>query len=227
MTSSGLVSEELQPPPTPSPPKPVMVLVVVAVLVTVLGTVFMGVVGKWLRDYNNDGWVSTTVAVLLGLATLYPWRYILSAFSADRRRGALLVEGNLVEARRTSAHGREEAMIAMGYATAGIILSLLLMFVLTSNGAVAHTFFDLDTIRQSFSEILHGFWINVWVACVAEVLVLVLGPGRRGGPDAPGPGRGSAEVPGHGVRRRLPGDPGDHRDLPGGLRDHRLARSRC
>ena len=191
MTSSGLVSEELQPPPTPSPPKPVMGLVVGAVLATVLGTVLMGVVGKWLRDYNNGGWVSTTVAVVLGLATLYPWRYILSAFSADRRRGALLVEGNLVEARRTSAHGREEALIAMGYATAGITLSLLLMFVLTSNGAVAHTFFDLDTIRQSFSEILHGFWINVWVACVAEVLVLVLGlvvavvrmlPGRAGAP---------------------------------------------
>jgi polar amino acid transport system permease protein len=151
----------------------------------------MGVVGKWLRDYNHGGPVSTICAVVLGLATLYPWRHILVSFADDRRRGTLLGEGRLVEARRVSAHGREEASIAMGYAVAGIILALLLMFVLTSNGAVAHTFFEVSKIKASWKEITKGFWINIWVACTAEVMVLVLGlvvavvrmlPGRAGAP---------------------------------------------
>jgi polar amino acid transport system permease protein len=191
MTSSGLVNEELQPAPSPSPPRPVSTLAVIAVCLTVVGTLLMGLVGKWLRDYNGGGPVSTIAAVLLGLATLYPWRHILVAFGDDRRRGELVAEQRVVDARRISAHGREEASIAMGYAVAGIILSLLLLFVLTKSGAVAHTFFEISKIRQSFKEILHGFWINVWVACVAEVLVLVLGlvvavvrmlPGRAGAP---------------------------------------------
>jgi len=191
MTSSSLVNEELQPSPTPSQPKAVTPLAVIAVLVTVVGTVLMGVAGKWLRDFNGGGPVSTTVAVVLGVLTLYPWRYIVDAFAADRRRASLLADDKLVEARRVSARGREEALIAMGYAAAGIALALLLMFVLTSHGAVAHTFFELDKIRQSWKEITKGFWINIWVACVAEVLVLVLGlvvavvrmlPGRAGAP---------------------------------------------
>jgi polar amino acid transport system permease protein len=191
MTSSGLVNEELQPAPTPSQPQAVTPVAVAAVVVTVLGTLLMGVVGKWLRDYNGGGPVSTTCAVLLGLMTLYPWRYILVSFAGGRQRSALLGDGRLVEARRISARGREEALIAMGYAVAGIILALVLMFILTSQGAVAHTFFQVSKLKVSWKEITHGFWINIWVACVAEVLVLVLGlvvavirmlPGRAGAP---------------------------------------------
>jgi polar amino acid transport system permease protein len=191
MTASGLVSDELQPSPTPSRPKAITPLAVIAVVVTVIGTLLMGVVGKWLRDYNHGGPVSTTAAVVLGLLTLYPWRYVISAFVADRRRASLLAEDRLVDARRTSAHGREEALVAMGFAAAGIVLALLLMFVLTRNGAVAHTFFDVGKIHQSLKEITKAFWINIWVACLAEVLVLILGlvvavvrmlPGRAGAP---------------------------------------------
>jgi polar amino acid transport system permease protein len=191
MTSSGLVNEELQPSPTPSPPRPVVTAAVIAIAVAAVGTVLMLVGGMWLRDYNHNGVLSTIIAVVLVAATLYPWRHIVAAFAANTERTSLLGEGKLVEARRTAARGREEAFIGMGYATAGIILALLLMFALTKDGAVAHTFFETDKIEQSWKEITKGFWTNIWVACVAEVLVLVLGllvavvrmlPGRAGAP---------------------------------------------
>jgi polar amino acid transport system permease protein len=191
MTSSGLVNEELQPSPTPSQPRSVTAPAAMSIVVCVAGTLLMLLAGKWLRDYNHGGPVSTTVAVLLVLATLYPWRHIVAAFAAGGHQSSLLGDGKLVEARRVSARGREEAFIAMGYASAGIIVALLLLFALTSNGAVAHTFFETDKIRQSWKEITKGFWTNIWVACVAEVLVLVLGllvavvrllPGRAGAP---------------------------------------------
>ena len=189
--STGLVSDELQPSPVPSQPRRVSGLAVIAIAVAVAGTLLLLVAGKWLRDYNGNGPVSTTVAAVLVLASLYPWRYILAAFAADRRRGALLRDDQLVEARRISASGREEALIAMGYAAAAIILALLLMFILTSSGAVAQTFFELDKIKLSWKEVTKGFWTNIWVAVVAEVLVLILGllvaivrmlPGRAGAP---------------------------------------------
>jgi polar amino acid transport system permease protein len=56
---------------------------------------------------------------------------------------------------------------------------------------VAHTFFSIDKIHQSWKEITKAFWINIWVACVAEAFVLILGlfvavlrmlPGRAGAP---------------------------------------------
>ena len=187
----GLVSEELQPSPTPSPPRPVSGLAALAVVTTVVGTLLMLLAGQWLRDYNGGGPVSTAVMAALVLATLWPWRYILLSFAAARRRGALLAEEELVAARRVSARGREDALIAMGYSAAAIIAALLLLFVLANDGAVASTFFNLKDIRLSWKQILKGFWINVWVACVAQILVLMFGllvailrmlPGRAGAP---------------------------------------------
>jgi polar amino acid transport system permease protein len=191
MTTTGLISEELQPSPTPSQPRPVSGLAGLAIVVSLAGTALLVVAGSWLRNYNGGGPVSTAVAVLLALASLYPWRFIVLAFAADRRRSALLADDQLVEARRVSAAGREEASIAMGYAAAGILVALVMLFSLTHQGAVAQTFFQLDKIKQSWKEITKGFWINIWVACAAEVLVLVLGllvavvrmlPGRAGAP---------------------------------------------
>jgi polar amino acid transport system permease protein len=191
MTTTGLISEELQPSPVPSQPRRVSGLAAIAIVVAVAGTLLLALAGKWLRDYNGGGPLSTAVAVVLVVASLYPWRYIVAAFAADRQRASLLADDQLVAARRVSARGREEAFIAMGYAAAAILIAGLLLFILTSSGAVAQTFFQLDKIKQSWKEITKGFWINIWVACVAEVLVLVLGllvaivrmlPGRAGAP---------------------------------------------
>jgi polar amino acid transport system permease protein len=191
MSSTGLVTEDLQPSPVPSPPRRVTGLAIIAIVVALLGTALMLLAGSWLRNYNHDNAASTIVAAVLVVASLYPWRFIISAFAADRRRSAMLAGDRLVEARRVAASGREEALIAMGYAAAAIVVACVLLFTLTHSGAVSETFFRIDRIRQSWREILRGFWINVWVACIAEVLVLVLGllvaivrmlPGRAGAP---------------------------------------------
>jgi len=187
----SLVSEELQPSPTPSPPRPVTGLAVLGVVATVSGTLLMLLAGQWLRDYNGGGPVSTAVMAVLVLASLYPWRFIILSFGGARRRAGLLAQDELVAARRASARGREDALIAMGYSAAAIIVALILLFILANDGAVAQTFFDVDAIKASWKEILKGFWINIWVACVAQVLVLMFGllvaimrllPGRAGAP---------------------------------------------
>ncbi len=191
MSTSALVSEELQPTPTPSRPRPVAGLAAVGLALTVVGIGLMALAASRLRDYNGGGVVSTVVGAALVLLSLYPlWPSVLAFRGAGERR-TLLGNEELVPARRASAAGREEAQIALGYATAAIIVAAILLLALSNGGGVAHTFFTASAWRQSFPEMIHAFWTNVWVACVAEVLVLVFGlliailrmlPGRAGAP---------------------------------------------
>jgi polar amino acid transport system permease protein len=189
--STSLVNEELQPSPTPSRPRGVAGLGITALVCGILGTLAMAYAGKLLRDYNHNGPVSTTVAVLLVVASLAAWVPSVMSFGYAQRRAKLLGDKNLVAARRTAARGRELALIGMGYAATALVVAGILVFILANDGGVASTFFARDPIQQSFKDVLKGFWTNVWAACVAEVLVLIFGllvaivrmlPGRAGAP---------------------------------------------
>jgi polar amino acid transport system permease protein len=191
MSTSSLVNEELQPSPTPAPPRPVTGLAGVALVLAAAVTAVMVKAALMLRDYNHHGTVSTVVGVVLVVFSLYAWVPCTLAFAASGERASLLRQDELVPARRVAAHGREEALISMGYAAAGLIVAGLLIFLFANSGGVASTFFAIDPIKKSFHEVIHAFWTNVWVACVAEVLVLILGllvaivrmlPGRAGMP---------------------------------------------
>ena len=191
MSASSLVTEELQPSPSPSPPRPVYRLAVVALVLAAAVTAVMIKGALMLRDYNHDGWLATTIGVVLVVLSLYAWVPCARAFVGARERGALLAQGELVPSRRVAARAREEANISMGYAAAGLIVAGLLIFLFANSGGVASTFFAIDPIKQSFHQVSHAFWTNIWVACVSEVLVLLLGllvaivrmlPGRAGMP---------------------------------------------
>ncbi len=191
MTTSGLVSDELQPTPTPSPPRPLTGVAVAGLVLTVVGIVLVVLAAMQLRDYNHGGLVSTIVAAVLVVASIYPLWPSFRSFAADRERAALLRDDQLVPARQASAAGREEAQIAMGYATAAIIVAGLLLVSFANDGGVAETFFNASAWRQAFPEMIRAFWTNIWVAVVAQVLVLVFGlllavmrmlPGRAGAP---------------------------------------------
>lgn len=191
MSTTGLVNEEIQPAPTPSPPRPVFGLAAAGLVCGIVGTGFMAYAVKLLRDYNHNNAGSTIVAIVLLLATLVAWVPAIRAFGLARRRATLLAGGELVAARRIAARGRELGLIAMGYAATSVVIAAVLWFVLANNGGVASTFFSVHPITESFVSVLKGFWTNVWVAVVAEILVLILGlivaivrmlPGRAGAP---------------------------------------------
>src|SRR3954470_24161869 len=191
MTTPALVSDELQPTPTPSPPRPVLGIALAGLVMALIGVVLVVLAGLRLRDYNDGGPVSTAVAALLVLASLYPLWPSLHSFTADRQRARLLREDELVAARRASASGREEAQIALGYAAAAIVVAAMLLMAFANDGGIASTFFTSSAWEKSFPEMIRAFWTNIWVAVVAQVLVLVLGlllaimrmlPGRAGAP---------------------------------------------
>jgi polar amino acid transport system permease protein len=191
MTASGLVSEEVQPRPPTSKPRPVTGVAGTGLVLTIIGIAMMVAAGIKLRNYNGGGPISTVVAAVLVIASLYPLWPSLQSFKAARERGALLRDDELVLARRAAAAGREEAQIAMGYAGAAIIVAGLLLMAFANKGGIAETFFTSSAWKLSFPEMIRSFWTNIWVAFVSQILVLAFGlllaimrmlPGRGGAP---------------------------------------------
>jgi polar amino acid transport system permease protein len=191
MTTSGLLSEEVQPAPTASQPRPVTGVAAVGLTFAVVGIGMMIAAAIQLRRYNHGGVVSTAVGVVLVVLSLYPlWPAFLS-FMAARRRATLLRDDQVVLARRASAAGREEAQIAMGFAAAAVIVAGIILMAFANSGGIAETFFTSSAWHQSFPQTIRAFWTNIWAAVVAQVLVLAFGlllavmrmlPGRGGAP---------------------------------------------
>ena len=48
------------------------------------------------------------------------------------------------------------------------------MFLLTNNAAFVETFLSWEQIRRSASDIIHAFWLNLWIALASEALILVV-----------------------------------------------------
>ncbi|MGH3471827.1 MAG: amino acid ABC transporter permease [Nocardioidaceae bacterium] len=192
MSSSKLVTPDLQSSPAPSAPRSVAALAVLGLLLSVVGVAAMVEAAIALRNYNNGNTASTAIGAAFVLGSAYPLWPAVRSFLAARERAVLLREHQLVPARRSAAAGREEAQIAMGYAAAAIIVAGLLLAAVGANaGGVAHTFFTASAWRLSFGEMIRAFWTNIWVAVVAQVLVLAFGlllaimrmlPGRAGAP---------------------------------------------
>jgi polar amino acid transport system permease protein len=58
-----------------------------------------------------------------------------------------------------------------------VVLGLLATLILTSKGwpTVRETFFSWDAFKDSFPDVLDGFWLDVKIFLVVEVAVLILG----------------------------------------------------
>jgi polar amino acid transport system permease protein len=191
MTAAELVNQDLQPSPPPSRPQPVLPIAVVGLAFAAAGVWLMLLAADHLRNYNHGGAVATAIGAVLVVGSLYPLWPSLRSFVGAQRRAALLRADQLVPARRAAAAGREEARIAMGYATAAMIVAGLLLLAFAHAGGIAQTFFAASAWRKSFSQMIHAFWTNIWVALLAQVIVLVFGlllaimrmlPGRAGAP---------------------------------------------
>lgn len=191
MTTRPLVRDDVQQAPEPSAPSTVTGVAVIALVVDILGIALMLFAVKLLRDYNHENAASTVVALILLLAALYPLWPTIQGFLGAGRRAKLLGDKQVVAARRTAARGREDAAIGVGYGVAIIIVAGVLWVAMTNKGAVADTFFRVDAWGKSFDQLIHAFWINIWVAVVSFILVLIFGlilaimrmlPGRAGAP---------------------------------------------
>ena len=95
----------------------------------------------------------------------------------DGRRGSaaavLTRQAERAAARRRRA--RRDTLIATVSTVA--LLGLLAAAILTSKGwpTVKATFFSWDSLKMSFPDVLRGFWLDVKLFVVVEIVVLIVG----------------------------------------------------
>jgi polar amino acid transport system permease protein len=171
-TAEGGGVRRLAPPPRSLPVSAIAVAVGAAVSL-----------GFWLRGLNaadaletTDGYrLAATIAVsaFAAATTLVLIPGIHSVVLSSRAR-ALAAGGDVVAARRMAASAREKAHRTLGYALAALIVLCLTLFLLTNDAAIIETFFSWEQIRRSAKDVLRAFWLNLWIALVAECAILVV-----------------------------------------------------
>ncbi len=91
------------------------------------------------------------------------------------RASRLAREGEIESARREGERARDWAWYAVGIGLSVYIIAFLAWLLVTNHHAVSRVFFGWSTVTNggAWKSLLKGFWINVQVFLIAEVIVLV------------------------------------------------------
>jgi polar amino acid transport system permease protein len=117
-------------------------------------------------------WVLALAALAAALLTLVPTvRAVRLRGEAARGLGA----ADLVAMRKFRSRSRNAAWVAIGSSLAVACVTVFILFVLANDHAVQRIFIDPQMIGRSWFEVGRAFGKNVFIAVVAEVIVLVWG----------------------------------------------------
>jgi polar amino acid transport system permease protein len=163
----------------PVPPRPGWGLSVAALGVSVatiaatygvIGTIQQAMEAMDSRAFIGD--VALFLFLVLTLALLIP---ALRSLRAAGRSATATAAGDIVTARVAAADARMQALFALGYAGAAVLILLFGLFMVANDNAVGRTFFKFELIFESFHLVAGAFWMNVYMFVIAEVLVLIWG----------------------------------------------------
>ena len=125
---------------------------------------------------TQSGWRTGATIAIIVFAALASLLVIpgLRAVALTFRARRLESSGDIVGARHIAARARELAQRTLGFALAATVVLGLIMFLLTNDAAFVETFLSWEQIRRSASDIIHAFWLNLWIALASEVLIIAV-----------------------------------------------------
>ena len=138
-------------------------------------------------------WGLLAVAAAGALGALLLIRPVVRAFRLGQRAREAAAREDVVAARRDRSRERSAAWLAIGSCAATVMATFFVVFLLAKDHAVQRTFFAPEMISRSWWDVTKAFGKNVFIAVVAELIVLVWGllvalgrlaPGRAGRPIA-------------------------------------------
>jgi len=144
----------------------------------------LGVVGGALTAWAV-GLVALTAIVTVVLAACG------SLAVARSVQAARLIPEDRVAARASGAAAKDWQWYVAGLSITALVLAFLAFFLSANDGAVRHQYLDWDAIDEFLPTLWKGFWLNIKVFLVAEILVLIWGlvlalarifPGKAGRP---------------------------------------------
>ncbi|HEY4162775.1 MAG TPA: amino acid ABC transporter permease [Dongiaceae bacterium] len=179
----------------PTLPRPGSDLALLAIAMALaISAASFWVIGAIKDAIAQSGANFPTITTLLWIAGALPILLFipaLRAFNASHRAREAITSKDIVTARVQSAAARDHAFRAYGYGAAVVLILTIGLFIIANKVAVGLTFFKLSLIWSSFGLVLHAFGTNVYIFCIAEILVLVWGlvvavarllPGEAGRP---------------------------------------------
>lgn len=188
--TSPLLTAGRRDPSKSAPPRPALPLAGAAVT-AVLATVALTAVTAQSAGRVLPGTPVILGAAVVAVAVLTLLRPALRAVRSARTAATAWNEDRRSDARRAASEAREDAWTVLGWCLAFLVLLGAVWFLCSNDRAVQRTFFDGSVIGLSFREIASAFGTNLYIAVVAQVLILAWGlalalarmaPGRAGRP---------------------------------------------
>jgi polar amino acid transport system permease protein len=135
--------------------------------------------------------IALAIMILLGLAVLVVPAFGARAIARSLRARSLAAGGRSLDARTAAEDSREDVLFVIGLGLVAALVAAGAFFLSGNQAAVRTVLFRWDIIWKSRMPLLRGFWWNVRLFVVAEVIVLVWAlivavvrqlPGRAFGP---------------------------------------------
>ncbi|MFC6704826.1 amino acid ABC transporter permease [Flexivirga alba] len=120
-------------------------------------------------------WVLIAVAVVGVIGALLPFSPARSAFRSRSSATQAATDGDAPTLRKYRARMRSSAWVCLGRCLTVAILCVFVLFLLANDHAVQQTFFQPKMISRSWLEVTKAFGRNIFIAVVAELIVLVWG----------------------------------------------------
>ncbi len=147
-------------------------------LVVSLGIAALTIAMLWKFDQSLH--VDTTRIVIarvvetaLALASLAVPFYGVRAFAASQRAERLARDGDHQSARIAVEDSRDHIWVVVGIGITALIVAFGAFLLSANQGSVRSVLFDWSLIWGSRTGLLKGFWINIKLFVISEILVLV------------------------------------------------------
>ena len=153
----------------------------VAASATAVGSVAIAGVTWWMLWYFDRSlhvagtqlFVARAIEGALAVATFaVPWYGALALVSSLRGR-RLAAEGDYSEARIEVEDSRDRIWVVVGLGLTALVVAFLAYLLAGNNGLVRSVMFNWSLMwTKTHTGLLHGFWLNIKLFLVAELLVL-------------------------------------------------------
>jgi len=146
---------------------------VAALALTALSWEGLRVFDQSLKIGNPGPQIARVIEILLGAATLVVPAFAARAVARSLRARRLADQGRLLDARIAAEDARDDLLVVVGLGLVAAIVAGGAFFLAGKDARVRSVLFKWDLIWHYRVALLRGFWWNVRLFVVAEILVLV------------------------------------------------------
>jgi len=117
--------------------------------------------------------IARVIEIVLAVATLVVPAYGARAIARALHARRLAAAGRILDARTAAEDARDDLLYVIGLGLVAAIVAFGAFFLAANGGRVRAVMFKFDLIWSSRTALIRGFWWNVKLFLVAEVIVLV------------------------------------------------------